>query len=182
MSGDQAAEFSRATGQEFRPSIVKLWAMLVVFAIMVPAGALVAYCWWFQVVVPSGRVLSARAGIAGLLAMPLGVFLALVMLALIASAKRLVVGNNCVQLLSKDTVVVHIPFQNVAQTGITGDQNAGTVVMVLRDRNDPQTLVPRSTKDRFQIQCMVYGKPPAHICQAVNRQLENFRAGRLMTS
>jgi len=182
MNEDQATGFSRATGEEFRPSIAKLWAMFLVFALMVPAGALAALCWWFEVALPGGRILSTKAGIAGLLAIPLGIFLALVMLALIATAKRLVIGDDCVQLLSKDTVVVHIPFQNIAQTGITGDQNAGTVVMVLRDRNDPHTLVPRSTKDRFEIQSMIYGKPPVHICQSVNRRLGNFRAGRSMST
>lgn len=174
MNPDRLEQFSPASGEEFRPATVKLWGMLIVFAMMVPVGAVMSYCWWYQLVLPGGRVLSAKAGVVGLLGVPLAVFLVAVMAALIATAKRLVIGENCVQLLSKDRVVVHIPFQNMAQIGVTGDKDSEKVVFVLRDRNDPATLVPLSTKDRYEIQCMIYGKPPGFILQTVSQQHSKY--------
>ena len=39
----------------------------------------------------------------------------------LASAKRLVIGANCVQLLSGQRVVIHIPYGNVAETYSSGE-------------------------------------------------------------
>jgi hypothetical protein len=163
---------------EFRPALGKLWAMLLVFALMVPAGAFAAYCWWYEVELPGGMVLSAKAGIVGLLGLALGAFLTLVAAALLASAKRLVIGASCVQLVSGGRVVVHIPYQNVAETYATGEGTAGVVGLKLRDRGDPATLVPRWTRDRYEIQVLVYGQRLESIHQALNERLEAFRAGR----
>src|SRR5436305_14900189 len=114
MSQDPVKEFAPATGVEFRPALGKLWAMLLVFALMVPVGAAAAYCWWNEVAMPGGAVLTAKAGVVGLLAIPVGSLLALVMVAFLASAKRLVIGDDCVQLVSGGRVAVHIPYRNVA--------------------------------------------------------------------
>lgn len=165
-----------ATGEEFRPATGKLWVMLLTFALMVPLGAIAAVWWWAELPLPGGNVLSTKAGIASLAAIPLGSFLFLVMAVLIATAKRLVVAGDCVQLLSKDRVVVHIPFTNVAETSTTGDDTAGTVILVLRDRNDPATLVPASTKDRYEIQSMIYGTSPRRIAESIARELTKSRA------
>src|SRR5262245_42973672 len=110
MDQDRAEHFVEVTGEEIRPSLGKLWGMLVLFLLMIPFSAWGAYCWWTETEVLGGIVLSAKAGIAGLLGVPIGVFLALVMVALIASAKRLVIGDDCVQLLSGRRVAVHIPY------------------------------------------------------------------------
>lgn len=176
MTQDRLEEFASVTGEEFRPARGKLWTMLVVFALMVPAGGLAAFAWWDQVELPGGKVLSAKAGIAGLIAMPVGVLLALVMLALLASAKTLVIGANCVQLLSRGRVVVHIPYANVAETYATGEDAAGVVGMKLRDRNDPATLVPSWTRDRYEIQVLIYGKPLTHMHQVLKAHLAAFQA------
>src|SRR5690349_764033 len=113
MTQARREEFAPAGGEEFNPARGKLWAMLLVFALMVPAGALAAFAWWYEAELVDGRVLTAKAGIAGLLAVPLGILLALVAAALLASAKRLVIGEDCLQLLSRGRVVVHIPYRNV---------------------------------------------------------------------
>ena len=175
MTRDHLEGFAPVPGEEFRPALGKLWAMLVVFALMIPAGALAASCWWFQVELPGGMVLSAKAGIVGLLAVPLGVLLVLVMAALLASAKRLVLGANCVQLLSRERVVVHIPYRNVAETYASGEAGAGVVGLRLRDRDDPATLVPSWTRDRYEIQVLTYGKPVESIHRALNERLAEFR-------
>jgi hypothetical protein len=177
MLQNRGEEFTPASGEEFSPARGKLWAMLLVFALMVPVGALAAYAWWHEVELPGGKVLSAKAGIAGLLAVPLGAFLALVAAALLASAKRLVIGEDVVQLLSRGRVVVHIPYQNVAETYATGQGGAGVVGLTLRDRADPATLVPPWTKDRYQIQVLVYGKPVEYLHRVLNERLSAFRSG-----
>jgi hypothetical protein len=177
MSRDRLEEFSPASGVEFRPARGKLWTMLLVCALMVPAGALAAYCWWYGIELLGGRVLSAKAGIAGLVAVPLGAFLTLVAAALLASAKHLVIGEGCVQLLSRGRVVVHIPYHNVAETYARGEGAAGVVGLRLRDRNDPATLVPFWTKDRYEIQVLTYGKPLEHVQRVLSERLATFRAG-----
>jgi hypothetical protein len=176
MNRDQTADVAPATGEEFRPSLGKLWAMLFVFAFMVPVGALAAYLWWNQVELPGGIVLTAKSGVVGLLALPVGLLLVLVTAAFLASVKRLVIGDDCVQLVSRGRVVVHIPYHNIAQTYTTGGGTAGVVGLVLRDRNDPATLVPSWTRDRYEIQVLVYGKPLEHVYQALDRRLAAFRA------
>ena len=177
MAGDRPEEFAPVTGEEFRPALGKLWTMLLVFLLMAPAAALAAFLWWYQVELPGGKVLSAKAGIVGLLGVPLAIFLSLVMLALLASAKRLVIGENSVQLLTRERVVVHIPYQNVAETYARGEAGAGVVGLRLRDRADPATLVPSWTRDRYEIQVLTYGKPLDSIHQALLRRLAVFRAG-----
>jgi hypothetical protein len=151
--------------------------MLLVFALMVPAGALAAYCWWFGIEFLGGRVLTAKAGIAGLVAVPLGAFLVLVAAALLASAKDLVIGADCVQMLSRGRVVVHIPYRNVSETYVSGEGAAGVVGLRLRDRDDPAMLVPSWTKDRYEIQVLTYGKPLEHVQRALNERLAAFRSG-----
>ena len=177
MAGDRPEEFAPVTGEEFRPALGKLWTMLLVFLLMAPAAALAAFLWWYQVELPGGKVLSAKAGIVGLLGVPLAIFLSLVMLALLASAKRLVIGENSVQLLTRERVVVHIPYQNVAETYARGEAGAGVVGLRLRDRADPATLVPSWTRDRYEIQVLTYGKPLDSIHQALLRRMAAFRAG-----
>ena len=177
MAGDRPEEFAPVTGEEFRPALGKLWTMLLVFLLMAPAGALAAFLWWYQVELPGGKVLSSKAGIVGLLGVPLAIFLSLVMLALLASAKRLVIGENSVQLLTRERVVVHIPYQNVAETYARGEAGAGVVGLRLRDRADPATLVPSWTRDRYEIQVLTYGKPLDSIHQALLRRMAAFRAG-----
>jgi hypothetical protein len=168
-------EFAPVTGEEFKPALGKLWTMMLVFALMVPIGGLATYAWWFQVELPGGKVLSTKAGIVGLIAMPVGVLLFLIALAFLASAKRLVIGASCVQLLSKGHVVVHIPYENIAETYATGEGTAGVVGVKLRDRKDPGTLVPSWTKDRYEIQTLIYGKPVAQLQQVLNARLAEFR-------
>src|SRR5260370_42436289 len=86
------------------------------------------------------------------------------MVALLSLAKQLIIGDDCVQLVSRKGVAVHIPFQNVLETYATGSDGAGGVGFVLRDRQEPATLVPFWTKDRYEIQVLVYPKPlqPMH--------------------
>ena len=177
MTDDRRAPFAAATGVEFRPALGKLWAMLLAFVLTVPVGAFAAYCWWHEVELPGGIVLSAKSGIVGLLAIPLGLFLSLVVAALLATAKRLVIGDGCVQLLSRERVVVHVPYQNVAKAYASGEEAAGVVGLKLRDRNDPATLVPSWTKDRYEIQVLIYGKPLDDVHQALIEQLTAFRRG-----
>ena len=177
MAADRLEEFAPVSGEEFRPALGKLLTMLLVFLLMVPVGALAAILWWYQVELPGGKVLTAKAGIVGLLAVPLALFLSLVMVALLASAKRLVIGENSVQLLSRQRVVVHIPYQNVAETYAKGEAAAGVVGLRLRNRADPATLVPSWTKDRYEIQVLTYGKPLDSIHQALIQRLTAFRAG-----
>jgi hypothetical protein len=177
MAADHLEKFTPVSGEEFRPALVKLWAMLLVFLLMVPGGALAAFLWWYQIELPGGKVLSAKAGIVGLLAVPLAVFLSLVGVALLASAKRLVIGEHCLQLLSRQRVVVHIPYQNVAETYARGEAGAGVVGLKLRNRADAATLVPSWIKNRYEIQVLTYGKPLDSIHQALVRRLAVFRAG-----
>src|SRR5262249_22093153 len=158
-----------------RPTLGKLWAMLVVFVLMVPLGALAAYCWWYEVPF-LGRFLTAKAGIVGLAAVPLGALLAVVAAVLLASAKPLVLGADCVQLLSRGRVVVHIPYQNVAEVYAKGEGGAGVVGLRLRDRADAATLVPSWTKDRYEIQVLTYGKPLEYVYQRLSERLAAFRS------
>src|SRR5262249_46048016 len=88
---------------------------------------------------------------------------------------RLVIASDCVQLLAKDRVVVHIPFANVAEVLTTGDDAAGTVVLVLRNRENPATLVPVVTKDRYEIQSLTYGTSPKRIAESIQRELTKSR-------
>jgi hypothetical protein len=178
MMRDRLTAFAPVKGEEFRPALGKLWTMLLVFALMVPAGAFAAYSWWNEVVLPGGMVLTAKAGIVGLLGVPLGLLLSLVMAALLASAKRLVIGADCVQLLSRGRVVVHIPYRNVAETYATGEAGAGVVGLRLRDRDDPATLVPSWTKDRYEIQVLVYGGRLESIHRALRKRLAEYRSDR----
>jgi hypothetical protein len=150
--------------------------MLLVFALMVPVGALAGYFWWYDVELLGGRVLSAKAGIIGLLAVPLGLLFGLLMVAFLASVKHLIIAENCVQLLSRGLVVVHIPYENVAETYARGEAGAGVVGLKLRDRDDRATLVPSRTKDRYEIQILVYGKPLEHVHQVLKEQLAAFRS------
>ena len=178
MGVDRDKEFAPAVGEELRPALGKLWAMLLAFLVMIPGGALMAFLWWYQIPLSGGTVLSAKAGVVGLLAVPLGVFLSLVMAALLASAKRLIIGEDCLQLLSRGRVVVRIPYRNVADTYASGEAGAGVVGLVLRDREDPETLVPFWTKDRYEIQVLTYGKSLEYIHQALAGRLAESRAGR----
>lgn len=177
MAEGRPERFAPAAGLEFRPALGKLWAMLIVFTLMAPVGALMAYLWWNQVELPGGNVLTVYAGIVGLLAVPVGLFLALVMAALVFSAKRLVLGDECVQLLSRGRVVVHIPYGNVAETYASGEAGAGVVGLVLHDRNDPETLVPSWTRDRYEIQVLTYGQPLERMRRALEDRLAAYRAG-----
>lgn len=181
MAAGRPEAFAPVHGEEFRPALGKLWAMFLVFVLMVPLGAIAAFLWWFEIALPDGRALSAKAGIVGLLAVPLAFFLSLVMVTLLLSAKRLVLGDDCVQLLSRKGVVVHIPYQNVAETYAKGEGSAGVVGLVLKNREDPRTLVPSWSKDRYEIQVLTYGKPLLTIHQALLRRLTAFRAGGIST-
>ena len=175
MTQGRLEELAPVTGNELRPALVKLWAMLLVCALMVPAGALAAYFWWYQIELPGGIVLTNKAGIVGLIALPVGVLLVLVAAAVLASAKRLIIGANCVQLVSKGRVVVHIPYRNVAETYARGEGGAGVVGLRLRDRSDAETRVPRWTKDRYEIQILTYGKPLEYVHHTLTEQLTAFR-------
>jgi hypothetical protein len=177
MTQHRSAEFAPVTGVEFKPAVGKLWGMLLFFTLMILAGAVAAYCWWYEVELFAGRVLSAKAGIVGLLAIPLGLFLVLVTAVFLTSAKRLVIGEKCLQMLSKGDVVVHIPYENVADTYARGEGSAGVVGLKLRDRDDPATLVPSRTKDRYEIQVLIYGKPLQHVHQVLAERLAAFRSG-----
>jgi hypothetical protein len=177
MAADRLEEFTPVIGEEFRPALGKLWTMLLVFLLMVPGGAFAAFLWWYEVELPGGKVLSVKAGIVGLLAVPLGIFLSLVMVALLVSAKRLVIGEKSVQLLSRQRVVVHIPYPNVAETYAKGEAGAGVVGLRLRNRADSATLVPSWTQDRYEIQVLTYGKSLDSIHQTLLRRLAAFRAG-----
>jgi hypothetical protein len=177
MSQDRSEEFAPVSGVEFKPAVGKLWGMLLLFALMVPVGALAAYCWWYEVELIAGKVLSAKAGIVGLLTVPLGLLFMLMAAAFLASAKRLVIGDKCVQLLSKGRVAVHIPYENVAEAYARGEGAAGVLGLKLSDRNDPATLVPFWTKDRYEIQVLTYGKPLQHVHQVLAERLAAFRSG-----
>jgi hypothetical protein len=168
--------FTPVAGEELPPARGKLWGILIVCFLLIPAGLFAAFCWWNQVELPGGRVLSAKAGIAGVLAVPLGIFLVIVMAFFLASAKTLVIGENGVQLLSRGQVVVHIPFANVTEVSSSGEPDAGVVALILRDRVDPETLVPFWIKDRYEIQIMVYGKSLQWLHQALNERLAAFRS------
>ena len=163
--------------EEFTPARGKLWAMLLFCALMIPAGAFAAYAWWYEVALPGNVVLTAKAGIVGLLAIPLALLLVLVMAGLLATAKRLIIADNCVQLLSGDRVVVHVPYENVTETYASGESAAGVVGLKLHDRGDPATLVPKWTKDSYEIHVMTYGKPLQQIHHAVKQRVEAFHAG-----
>jgi hypothetical protein len=176
MTGDRLEEFPPASGDTFPPALGKLWAMLVVFALMVPVGALAAYCWWYEIPFLGRFALTAKAGIVGLAAVPLGALLAVVAAALLASAKPLVIGADCVQLLSWGRVVVQIPYQNVAEVYARGEGGAGVVGLRLRDRADAATLVPSWTKDRYEIQVLTYGKPLEYVYQLLSERLAAFRS------
>jgi hypothetical protein len=176
MPDGQVDDFAPVSGDEFRPALAKLWTMLIVFALMIPAGALAAFGWWFQVPLFGGRVLSAKAGIVGLLAIPLGMFLVMVGGVLLALAKRLVIGTDRVQLLSRGRVAIEIPFRNVAAVFASGEGNAGAVGLQLLDRKDPATRVPSWTRDRYEIQVLTYGKPLKLIHDAVNKRFQEYRA------
>jgi hypothetical protein len=178
MAQDRPHEFSQADGEILRPALGKLWGMLIVFLLMIPAAALMAYCWWFQVELPGGKTLSNKAGIVSLLAIPLALLLVLVPVALIASAKQLVIAANCVQLLSRGRVVVHIPYENVAETYAKGQGSAGVVGLRLRNRDDPATLVPSWTRDRYEIQVLTYGKPLESVHKAVSQRFSKFSTSR----
>ena len=173
MSQQTGVEFLPVEGEALSPAIGKLLVMLLVFALMIPGGALAAYFWWYQVPL-HGMVLSAKAGIVGLLAIPLAIFLVLVMGVLLAGAKRLVVGKECVQLLSRGRVAVQIPFRNVAAVYAEGEGNAGVVGLQLRDRNDLATRVPSWTKDRYEIQVLTYGKELTQVHSIVKRRFEEY--------
>jgi hypothetical protein len=136
------------------------------------------WAWWTRYEFPGGKIFTPAAGIASLAVIPLGALLALVMFALIATAKRLVISDACVQLLSKGRVVVHIPYANVAGTDAQGEAGAGTVAFILARRDDPGTLVPSWTKDRFEVQSLVYGRPPEVIHQAVQEHLKRYWQAR----
>ncbi len=150
--------------------------MLLVFALMAPAGALAALAWWYEMELPGGIVLTAKAGIVGLLAIPLALLCVLVMAALLASAERLVIGEDCVQLLSGGRVVVHIPYHNVAETYASGEAGAGVVGLKLRDRADPATLVPPWTRDSYEVQVLVYRESLESIHRALKKRLAQWRA------
>jgi hypothetical protein len=75
MTQDRLKEFPQADGDVLKPALGKLWAMLIVFVLMVPAAAMLAYCWWYEVELPGGKFLSNKAGIVSLLAIPLAIFL-----------------------------------------------------------------------------------------------------------
>jgi hypothetical protein len=177
MAQDRLEEIAAVTGEEFKPALGKLWAMLIGSALMILVGAVIVYLWWFEVEF-LGRVLSTKAGVVGLIAMPLGAFLTLVAVVFVVSAKRLIVGDDCVQLLSGERVAVHIPYQNVGETYTTGDSGAGVVGLVLRDRDDPATRVPTWTRDRYEIQVLAYRQPLDHIHASLSKRLAAFRAGR----
>ena len=176
MAVDQLEGIAPVSGDEFRPALGKLWLMLSFFLLMVPAGAVAALAWWFQVELPGGKVISTKAGIASLVAVPLGLLLSLVMGSLIVSAKRLVFGENCVQLLTGERVVVHIPYQNVAETYASGEAGAGVVGLKLNHRVDPGLRVPFWTKETYEIQVLMFREPLEAIHLKLLQRLVSFRA------
>jgi hypothetical protein len=176
MSDEIRREVTPITGIEYRPALAKLVLMMIGFALMVPAGAFFSICWWLQIPFINGKVLSTTAGIVSLLAMPMGSLLFLVPLFLILSAKRLVIGADRIQLLSRDNVAVQIPFHNVVETYFNGEGNAGVVGLRLRDRNNPETIVPSWTKDRYEIQVLTYGKTLQEIYNAVTGHFHEYRS------
>lgn len=174
MSGDRRNEISPVDGDEFRPALAKLWVMLISFALMIPVGAVAALCWWFQLPLLHGVVLSAKAGIIGLLAIPLGMFLVFAMGLLLASAKRLVIGEDRVQLLTRGVVAVQIPFQNVSAIDMNGEGNAGVVGLQLCDLDAPALRVPSWARDRFEIQVLTYGKSLKHVHEALDKRYREY--------
>jgi len=166
---------SLVSGDEFRPARGKLWGMLIVFALMIPVGAVAAFCWWLQIPVFRGIVLAAKAGIVGLLGIPLGMFLAVVAGILLASAKTLVIGDDRVQFISRGQVVIEIPFRNVAAIYAKGEGDAGVVGLKLRDRRDPATRVPSWTKDSYEIQVLTYGKSVEFMRAAIDKRFQAYR-------
>ena len=106
MADNRSEEFQPVAGEEIGPARVKLLGMLLLSLLIIPAGAVAAFLWWYQVELFGGRVLTAKAGIAGLLAVPFGALLAIVGVVLLISAKRLVIAEECLQLLSRGRVVI----------------------------------------------------------------------------
>jgi hypothetical protein len=64
---------------------------------------------------------------------------------------------------------------NVGRKG-SCQAGAGVVGLKLRDRADLATLVPSWTKDRYEIQVLIYGKPLAHIHQVLSERFAAFRS------
>src|SRR5262245_935153 len=176
MTQDRLEALEPTDGEAFKPALGKLFGCLIVFVLLMLGGGLLAYAWWFDVVLPGGMMLSDKAGIVGLIGVPLGALFALVMVALLATAKRLVIGADCVQLQSRGRVVVHIPYSNVADTYSSGEAGAGVVGLKLLDREDEAMLVPSWTKDSYEIQVMTYGKSHDEIHRVVKKRLAEFRA------
>src|SRR5262249_19277533 len=102
------------------------------------------------------------------------IFVAGIALAL-ASAKKLIIGYDCVQLLSGRRVVVHIPYENVADICMSGDAELGVIGVNLLDPEDRATLVPARTNDSYEIHTLVYGMPPGYIYDLLDQRLEEFR-------
>jgi hypothetical protein len=175
MTQNRSEDFAPTDGEVFKPAVGKLFGMLIAFVLSVLGGGFAAYAWWTEMVLPGGMVLTGKAGIVGLIWVPLGAFLALVMVGLLATAKRLVIGADCVQLQSRGRVAVHIPYANVAGTYANGDGGAGVVGLKMRDRHDEATLVPSWTKDSYEIQVMTYGKPVDEMHRIVKKRLSEFR-------
>jgi hypothetical protein len=175
INRDRLEEFTPVAGEELKPALGKLWAMLLGSPLLGAAGALVAYWWWFEVELPGGRHASTVVGIAGLVMVPLSCLFVPVAAVSLASAKSLVIGETCVQLVSRGRVVIQIPYHNVGETYTTGGVGAGLVGLKLRDRADPTTRVPSWIKDRYEIAIFIYGKPLEYIHQAVNERLAESR-------
>lgn len=167
---------SEENAVEFRPALTKLWMMLIVFALFIPGGAVAAVAWWFQIPVAPGFVLNTKAGIVGLVAIPVGLLLAIVMGALLATARTLIIRADRVQFLARGEVTIEIPFENVESIDAQGEGNAGVVGFQLRDRNDPATRVPSDVKDRFEVQVLTYGKSLNQIHEAVNQRYQKYLA------
>lgn len=165
-------------GEELQPAIGKLWGMLVLSLLLIPACVVIVFCWWFEVALPGGKVLTPAAGVIALLGIPLGGFLVLMAAAMLVTAKRLIIGDDRVQMVSGGRVVVNIPFENIAEIYATGEDPAGTIGLKLRNRHDPATLVPSWTKESYEIQLFGYRQPLQSLHAKLSERMAKFQASR----
>jgi hypothetical protein len=173
MAQDCPITFDPVIGEEILPATGKLLGMLLLFLSMMVAGATIAIYWSFEIEMFSWKVPSTKEGIIGLAAIPIAASLSLAIIAYLDSAKKLVIGADCLQLHSKGRVAVHIPYANVVET-FAFENNLSADVVGFKLRQDAAMLVP-GTKDGYEIQVGLFRTSLHQLHDLLNQRLMEYR-------
>src|SRR5262245_57919690 len=168
--------FNPVAGYTVKESWWKRLVFLLVGLLAVPLGGYITWGKWMQ-----GEFSLAGIGIAAA-----GVFCTGIGVLLLYCNDRLVIGNECFQVIRRQRVIRHIPYKNIVLIMLTKDSSKNKLLgVLLHDVNDPETFSTGGPSDFEAWRSFdgfpfffvdTYAVPLADVRDWLQRALDDYRA------